>query len=123
MGTSPNRFSSVYKNTSLLLMLYSPDVSVHAKRLQVYHTELVGRVWKLKHKLQVQGLTYFVCADMNVDIKTDVKWNCWEGMDWIYPAQDRDMWRVLVDMETHFNMFHVSCINLYNVCEERTECT
>ena len=72
MDTSRSRFSSVYKNTILLLMQYSRDVSVHAKHLQIYHTELVDRVWRLKRKLQVQGLTFVVCADMNIDIKTDL---------------------------------------------------
>ena len=105
-GASPNRSSSVYKNASLLLMQCSADVSAHAKRLQVYHTELVDQVWILKHKLQVQGLTYDVGADMNIDAKTDVKWNCREGMDWIYPPLDRDMWRILMDVEMRFSMFH-----------------
>jgi hypothetical protein len=122
MDTSPNRLS-VYQITILLLMQDSPDFSVLAKRLQVCRTGLVDRVWRLKHDLQVQGLTDVVCADMNIDIKTDVKWNCWEGRDWIYPAQNRDMWRVLVDVEMHFSVFLVPCINLCNVLQEQTECT
>jgi hypothetical protein len=31
------------------------------------------------------------------NIKTDIKIRGWEGVDWIYMAQDRDQWRALVN--------------------------
>jgi hypothetical protein len=38
----------------------------------------------------------------------------WNGMDWIYLAQNRDRWRILVNMVNKFRF----CINLLvNFCE------
>ena len=80
-----------------------------------------GTILKIGTPTAAAGIDYDICADMNIDIKIDVKWNCWEDMDWIYPAQNRDMWRVLVDVEMHCSIFHalnsVMCVkNEQNAC-------
>jgi hypothetical protein len=34
--------------------------------------------------------------DLDIDMKMDSMDIRWEGMDWIYLAQDRDQWRALL---------------------------
>ena len=38
------------------------------------------------------------------NIKMDLQEVGWEGMEWIYPAQDRDRWRLLVSAVMNFRV-------------------
>ena len=38
------------------------------------------------------------------DIKVDLKELCWEGVDWMDVAQDRDKWRAIVKSAINFRV-------------------
>jgi hypothetical protein len=38
------------------------------------------------------------------NINVDFKEICWEGVDWIYLAQDRDKWRAVVNAVINFQV-------------------
>jgi hypothetical protein len=55
--------------------------------------------------------------DPGGDGKTNLKWifKKWDGgMDWIELAQDRDMWRVLVNVEIYFRVTKNAGIFLFH---------
>jgi hypothetical protein len=55
----------------------------------------IGHWWESQQKKKPLGRPRRRWVD---NIKMDLRERGWDGMDWIDVAQDRDQWRVLVNM-------------------------
>jgi hypothetical protein len=56
---------------------------------------------KVNTNIKITDAYLFVCLRI-INIRMDLRETGWEGLDWMYLAQDRDQWRAV--MKTVMNL-------------------
>jgi len=49
-------------------------------------------------------ITIFIIGEEHSNVKMDLEKRFWDGMGWIYAADDRDQWWSVVDLVINFHV-------------------